>query len=71
MRCKACNKNLTDREASQKYLNWQEIKDAEERYIGLCDGCMEGTEIQSIHNPFASDKEYEDETPLDEEPENE
>lgn len=40
MRCLACNKELSDKEASKKYKNHLEIKNPEERYIGLCSGCL-------------------------------
>lgn len=60
MRCEACNKNLTDREASTKYLNWREIANPEDRYIGLCDGCMKDTGLSGLQDPAASPEEYED-----------
>jgi hypothetical protein len=64
MRCLGCNKNLTDREASRKYLNWREIPNPEERYIGLCDPCIRDTGLMYQEDPRASDEEFQDETEL-------
>lgn len=62
MRCEACNKNLTDREASRKYLNWQQIQNPEQRYIGLCDRCIQDTGITGWHeNLSTSNEEIQDE----------
>jgi hypothetical protein len=40
MRCLACNVELTDKEANKKYLNHEEIKNPEDKYIGLCSHCL-------------------------------
>lgn len=45
MRCLACDSNLSDREANRKYVNWREIKNTEQRYIGLCDDCICETDL--------------------------
>lgn len=63
MRCRSCNKNLTDAEASIKYPNWRDIPDPEERYVGLCltNGCFQATGLEGCEsNPLASGEEYED-----------
>lgn len=60
MRCRACNSNLTDREASTKWNNYQEIKNTEDQYIGLCSDCQRGAGVTGLDNPFISDKPYED-----------
>lgn len=61
MRCRACNKNLTDREASNKYLGWREIKDSSQWYIELCERCIKDTGLSGIENPLASNEEIQDE----------
>jgi hypothetical protein len=66
VRCEACNKNLTDREASRKYLNWREIQNTEERYINLCDNCIKDTGLAGIENPLASNEEIQDDNEADE-----
>lgn len=40
MRCLACNAELTDNEANKKYSNHEEIKNPEDKYIGLCSHCL-------------------------------
>lgn len=55
MRCLSCNRNLSDREANRKYANWQEIKNPEERYIGLCDDHLDGLDLPYVENPLLSD----------------
>lgn len=40
MRCRACNELLKDKEANRKYVDWRDIPNPEERYIGLCDPCF-------------------------------
>lgn len=47
MRCLACDCALSDREANRKYLNFREIPNPEDRYIGLCDGCLQETDLIS------------------------
>lgn len=46
MRCLSCDEGLSDREANRKYINYREIKNPEERYIGLCDSCLRETDLQ-------------------------
>ena len=60
MRCRACNRNLTDAEASLKYLDWHTINDPEERYVGLCikGGCLKESGLVVEGNPLASDEEF-------------
>lgn len=45
MRCLSCNKNMNDREANRKYLNHDQIKNPEDKYIGLCDGCLAESDL--------------------------
>lgn len=44
MRCLACNKELSDKEANKKYVNHEEIKNPEDKYIGLCAHCLSSDE---------------------------
>lgn len=69
MRCAACNKNLTDMEAGFKYCDWKQIPIPEDRYPLLCVLCLKDTGIWVEGNPLASDKEFQDEEPLEEEEE--
>jgi hypothetical protein len=66
MRCRACNKNLSDKEASLKYRLWKQIENPEERYIMLCGGCLKEAGLAAVENPQDSDEEYQDETLSDE-----
>lgn len=45
MRCRACDKALTDKEATRKFDNWEEIPNPEDRYPDLCDHCIQDTGI--------------------------
>ena len=45
MRCLSCNEALSDREANRKYLDWKNISNTEERYIGLCDNCLRDSDL--------------------------
>lgn len=45
IRCLACDENLSDREANRKYVNWRDISNSEQRYIGLCDCCIRDTDL--------------------------
>lgn len=65
MRCRACNHNLSDRAASRKFLNWREIKNSEERYLGLCDPCIVGTGLTFEEDVRASNEEFEDDEEVD------
>jgi hypothetical protein len=71
VRCKACNKNLTDREASTKWPNWTEIENPEERYIMLCDKDIALAGLTGVQNQLASDEEVEDEREQEEDDPNE
>lgn len=55
MHCLACDCLMSDREASRKYSSWREIKNPEERYIGLCDGCIQDTDLIPLDNPLLPD----------------
>lgn len=48
MRCLACNKELTDKEASRKYENHEDIKNPEEKFIGLCSKCSYDTDYDDV-----------------------
>lgn len=61
MRCLACNCNLTDREASRQYVDTTEIKNPEDKYIGLCDDCIRDTGLDYIENPLTSKEPVQDE----------
>ncbi len=71
MRCKACNKNLSDREANRKFTNFHQIANPEERYIGLCDYDLQQSGLEYIENPLLSDDDFEDELLTIEEPSDE
>lgn len=45
MRCLSCNCALTDKEASRKFHNHEEIKNPEDKYLNLCDGCLYTAEL--------------------------
>jgi hypothetical protein len=45
MRCLSCNKALSDKEANRKFKNHEEIKNPEDKYMGLCDCCLGGAEL--------------------------
>lgn len=51
MRCLSCNCNLSDREATRKFEDWEQIKNPEARYVSLCDDCLLDTDIGFIENP--------------------
>lgn len=40
MKCLSCDVVLTDEEANRKFSNYEEIKNPEDRYIGLCNRCL-------------------------------
>lgn len=48
MRCLSCNIALTDKEASRKFKNHEEIKNPEDKYIGLCSHCLGTTDIDEL-----------------------
>lgn len=58
MRCRACNKSLSDRESSRKYLELEE-------YIELCHKCTIEAGILYQENEFLVDKP-DDEDDVDE-----
>ena len=51
MHCLACDTMLSDMEANRKYSSWREIKNPEERYIGLCNDCINTTDLKVIASP--------------------
>lgn len=55
MRCLACNVVMTEREASRKYENAEEIANPEERFIGLCSHCIKDTGLTYSENTSAKD----------------
>ena len=50
MRCRSCNEAMSDRETNRKYVNWREITNTEERYISLCDGCLQDSDLFYMGN---------------------
>ena len=40
MKCLSCDVILTDKEQIRKYGNHEEIKNPEDKYIGLCTSCF-------------------------------
>lgn len=71
MRCKACNKNLSDREANRKFTNFHQIQNPEDRYINLCDWDLRESGLEFIENPLLNDDNYEEELLVPVEPEDE
>lgn len=57
MRCLSCDKNLSDKEASRKYLNHEEISNPEDKYIGLCNGCLSDSELHTYQEDFKQSDE--------------
>lgn len=55
MRCRSCDCSMSDRETNRKYSSWREIKNPEDRYIGLCDGCISDTGLVVVDDPLAAD----------------
>jgi hypothetical protein len=45
MRCRACNEAMSDQEAARKYPEPERIKNPEDRYIGLCNPCLKGSDL--------------------------
>lgn len=60
-RCRSCNKNLSDREATRKYANWEDIANPNDRYIELCNSCIGETDLLFVDNVFLADEGDEDE----------
>lgn len=59
-RCRSCNRILSSRETTRKFDNWEEIKNPEYRYIGLCNSCFHDTPILLAEiNPTLSDSDGE------------
>jgi hypothetical protein len=48
MRCLSCNVALSDKEASRKFKNHEEIRNPEDKYIGLCAHCLGSAEIDEL-----------------------
>lgn len=47
-RCLACDAKLNEFEMRRKYKNYKEIENPEERYVGLCDVCFFGGELDEL-----------------------
>jgi len=45
MRCLCCNRAMTVAEANRKYANHEDIQNPEDKYIGLCNVCFSGSEL--------------------------
>lgn len=69
MRCLACDKNLTDREASIKFADWKDIPNPEDRFVQLCEDDIQGLGIATTVNLAASDEEYQDDKEVSDEQE--
>lgn len=55
-RCRCCNRKLSDREMTRKYVNHEEIRHPEDKYVMLCNSCFNGTSILLAEvNPLLSD----------------
>lgn len=61
MRCRACNEIMSDRENSRKYLTAEKIKNPEEQFIGLCDRCINYTDLNYTEDSSASDSRINEE----------
>jgi hypothetical protein len=46
MRCLSCNVLLDEKEQKRKYKNHEEIKNPEDKYIGLCNRCIADSELE-------------------------
>lgn len=55
MRCLACNKELSDKEANKKYANHEEIKNPEDKYIGLCSHCLRDEHDDTFSETLVND----------------
>lgn len=71
MKCQSCDKILSDKEAGRKFSFWREMKNPEERYIGLCDVCLKMSEVNYVEDPLQNDNKYVEGEPLVLEDENE
>lgn len=58
MRCLSCDVALSDKEANRKYVNWKEISNTEERYIGLCDNCLQESDLFYMDTDGLQDMEF-------------
>lgn len=58
MKCLSCDVILNDVEQERKYSNHEEIKNPEQKYIGLCNVCFKGA-------MFNDDQLEYHETPID------
>jgi hypothetical protein len=61
MRCLSCNTALTDKEAARKFDHCEEIKNPEDRYVGLCSYCLHDSELDEELPIDIIDGEIEDE----------
>lgn len=50
MRCLSCNEAMSDKETNRKYVDWKNIPNTEDRYIGLCDTCIRDTDLFYLDN---------------------
>lgn len=60
MRCLSCDSAMSDRETNRKYVDWKNIPNTEDRYIGLCDSCLRDSDLFYLDNdslPEASDEQ--------------
>ena len=59
MRCLSCDNSMSDREANRKYVDWRKIQNTEDRYIGLCDSCLQDSDLFYVDplDPELDDRE--------------
>lgn len=53
MRCYCCNKNLSDKEATQKSAITGD-------YLDMCDGCLKDTGISVVESNLSTNEVYSD-----------
>jgi hypothetical protein len=62
MRCLACNVILNKEEQQRKYTNHEDIKNPEDRYLGLCDCCLGIGTDDDLSDDFDIIEDEDDET---------
>lgn len=60
-RCLSCNRVLSSREMSRKYVNHAEIKNYADKYICMCTRCTEAADIHYIDIESLPDNDAPDE----------
>ena len=57
MRCLSCDAAMSDRETNRKYVDWKNIPNTEDRYIGLCDNCLRDSDLFYMDTDVLDDME--------------